>query len=67
MALAVPWPAAAGGSELVWDESALKLVGRIPFFVRKKARTNIETYARERGLLRIDESAVLAAREHVGG
>jgi light-independent protochlorophyllide reductase subunit B len=60
-------PAAAGGSELVWDESALKLVGRIPFFVRKKARTNIETYARERGLLRIDESAVLAAREHVGG
>jgi light-independent protochlorophyllide reductase subunit B len=54
-------------SELVWDESALKLVGRIPFFVRKKARTNIETYARERGLRRIDETAVLAAREHVGG
>jgi light-independent protochlorophyllide reductase subunit B len=57
----------AQASELVWDESALKLVGRIPFFVRKKARTNIETYARERGLARIDESAVLAAREHVGG
>jgi light-independent protochlorophyllide reductase subunit B len=57
----------AHASELVWDESALKLVGRIPFFVRKKARTNIETYARERGLARIDESAVLAAREHVGG
>lgn len=60
-------PAATGASQLVWDESALKLVGRIPFFVRKKARTNIETYARERGLARIDESAVLAAREHVGG
>jgi len=42
-------------------------VQRIPFFVRKKARTNIEVYARERGLARIDESAVLAAREHVGG
>jgi light-independent protochlorophyllide reductase subunit B len=59
--------APAEASELVWDESALKLVGRIPFFVRKKARTNIETYARERGLRRIDETAVLAAREHVGG
>jgi light-independent protochlorophyllide reductase subunit B len=59
--------AATAAAELVWDESALKLVGRIPFFVRKKARTNIENYARERGLARIDESAVLAAREHVGG
>jgi light-independent protochlorophyllide reductase subunit B len=59
--------AASTGTELVWDDSALKLVQRIPFFVRKKARTNIETYARERGLSRIDESAVLAAREHVGG
>ena len=58
-------PATPG--EAVWDDAALRLVGRIPFFVRKKARTNIETYARERGLTRIDESAVLAAREHVGG
>ena len=60
-------PAAASDTTLVWDDSALKLIGRIPFFVRKKARSNIETYARERGLARIDESAVLAAREHVGG
>jgi len=60
-------PLVASATELVWDDAALKLVGRIPFFVRKKARTNIETYARERGLARIDESAVLAAREHVGG
>jgi light-independent protochlorophyllide reductase subunit B len=60
-------PVTAPAGELVWDDGALRLVGRIPFFVRKKARTNIETYARERGLARIDESAVLAAREHVGG
>ena len=59
--------AVAGEATLVWDDAALKLVQRIPFFVRKKARTNIEAYARERGLLRVDESAVLAAREHVGG
>lgn len=57
----------AANPDLVWEDGALRLVQRIPFFVRKKARTNIETYARERGLARIDESAVLAAREHVGG
>jgi light-independent protochlorophyllide reductase subunit B len=63
---APPQPA-NGSAELVWDEGALKLVGRIPFFVRKKARTNIERYARDKGLSRIDESAVLAAKDHVGG
>jgi hypothetical protein len=35
--------------------------------VRKKARANIEKYARERGLRTIEESTVLAAREHLGG
>jgi light-independent protochlorophyllide reductase subunit B len=50
-----------------WDASAERLVGRIPFFVRKKARSNIETYARDHGIALIDEATVLAAREHVGG
>jgi len=50
-----------------WDDGAEKLVGRIPFFVRKKARTNIERYARDRAIAVIDEATVLAAREHVGG
>ena len=54
-------------SGLRWEPAAERLVGRIPFFVRKKARTNIETYARERGIAVIAESTVLAAREHVGG
>jgi light-independent protochlorophyllide reductase subunit B len=54
-------------SELTWDPSAERLVGRIPFFVRKKARSNIEKYARERSILLIDEATVLAARESVGG
>jgi light-independent protochlorophyllide reductase subunit B len=60
-------PAPVANGELMWEDAALRLIGRIPFFVRKKARTNIELYARERGITRIDESAVLAAREHVGG
>ncbi len=59
--------APAGMSAPRWDASAERLVGRIPFFVRKKARTNIEAYARERGVTLIDEATVLAAREHVGG
>ena len=62
-----PVAVAASAGTPTWDDSGLRLLGRIPFFVRKKARTNIETYARERGLTQIDESAVLAAREHVGG
>jgi light-independent protochlorophyllide reductase subunit B len=59
--------ASATSLDLTWDPNALRLLGRIPFFVRKKARANIETYARERGIATIDEAAVLAAREHVGG
>jgi light-independent protochlorophyllide reductase subunit B len=59
--------APAGSSELIWDDAALRLLQRIPFFVRKKARTNIESYARDRKIATIDEAAVLAAREHVGG
>jgi len=58
---------AAGGGELRWDPAAEKLLGRIPFFVRKKARTNIESYARERQIATIDEAVMLRAREHVGG
>jgi len=63
-------PVAAGGvapSEIRWDPAAEKLLGRVPFFVRKKARTNIEKYAREREIALIDEAVMLRAREHVGG
>jgi light-independent protochlorophyllide reductase subunit B len=57
----------AGVAALAWEPSAEKLMGRVPFFVRKKARANVEKFARERGLTVVDESAVLRAREHVGG
>jgi light-independent protochlorophyllide reductase subunit B len=64
---AVPAHDPALGDALVWDAAAEKLIGRVPFFVRKKARANVERYARERSLATIDESVVLRAREHVGG
>jgi light-independent protochlorophyllide reductase subunit B len=50
-----------------WDAAAERLLGRVPFFVRKKARANVEKYARERSLAVIDEAVMLRAREHVGG
>jgi light-independent protochlorophyllide reductase subunit B len=63
-----PLPVAAvPAGELHWDPAAEKLVSRIPFFVRKKARTNIEKYARDHAIATVDERTVLAAREHVGG
>ena len=65
-----PAPARAGGvavEEPRWDVAAEKLLGRVPFFVRKKARSNIERYARERNIALIDETVMLRAREHVGG
>jgi light-independent protochlorophyllide reductase subunit B len=50
-----------------WDAAAERLMQRVPFFVRKKARGNVEKYARERGIALIDEAVVVQAREHVGG
>jgi light-independent protochlorophyllide reductase subunit B len=64
-------PVAAGSvaaeEELRWDPAAERLLGRVPFFVRKKARANVEKYARERQIAVIDEAVMLRAREHVGG
>ncbi len=59
--------AAVETRELRWDPAAERLVSRIPFFVRKKARNNIEKYARDNAIPVVDERTVLAAREHVGG
>jgi light-independent protochlorophyllide reductase subunit B len=51
----------------IWDAAAERLLGRVPFFVRKKARANVEKYAREHDIATIDEAVLLRAREHVGG
>ena len=40
-------------SELVWDDEALKLLEKIPFFVRKVAKKKIEKTAVESGENRI--------------
>ena len=52
---------------IMWEAAAEKLIGRVPFFVRKKARANVERYAREHGLTTVTEGVLLRAREHFGG
>lgn len=32
-----------------WDEAALAMVGKAPWFVRKRAMRNVEEFAREKG------------------
>ncbi|NJP06624.1 MAG: ferredoxin:protochlorophyllide reductase (ATP-dependent) subunit B [Chloroflexaceae bacterium] len=50
-----------------WQPDAEAMMKKIPFFVRNKARRNIEQYARAQGYRVITTQIVLEAREHVGG
>jgi len=40
-------------SELIWDDDALKLLEKVPFFVRKVAKKKIEKTAVESGESRV--------------
>jgi len=50
----------------VWEPDAEKELGKIPFFVRGKARRNTERFARERGLTRITIETLYDAKAHFG-
>ena len=49
-----------------WTAAAEARLANIPSFVRPMARTGIERYARERGLLEVDETILDEAREFFG-
>lgn len=49
---------------LVWAEEAESELGKIPFFVRGKARRNTERYAREQGLTTISIATLYDAKAH---
>lgn len=51
---------------LVWSSDAEKELGKIPFFVRGKARNNTERFARERGLNEITLGTLYDAKAHFG-
>jgi hypothetical protein len=49
-----------------WTSAAEARLANIPEFVRPMARTGIERFARERGVLEVDERILDAAREFFG-
>jgi hypothetical protein len=60
-------PAPAGEPIPVrWTAAAEARLANIPAFVRPMARTGIERFARERGVVEVDEKILDAAREFFG-
>lgn len=65
VALVASGPAATVTAS-VWAAEAQKELGKIPFFVRGKARRNTENYAAERGLALITVETLYDAKAHFG-
>jgi light-independent protochlorophyllide reductase subunit B len=59
-------PANAAENAITWTEEAQKLLKSVPFFVRQKAKRNIEKYAQENSLTVITPEVVHKAKEHIG-
>jgi hypothetical protein len=49
-----------------WTAAAEARLANIPAFVRPMARTGIEQFARERGVMEVDDKILDAAREFFG-
>ena len=62
--VAVEAATAAWDGVPVWSPEGEKELGKIPFFVRGKARRNTETYAREHGVHVITVEALYDAKAH---
>ena len=61
---AAPEPVAP--ATLAWEPDAERELGKIPFFVRGKARRNTERFARERVLASISVETLYDAKAHYG-
>ncbi|MEL6869825.1 MAG: ferredoxin:protochlorophyllide reductase (ATP-dependent) subunit B [Pseudomonadota bacterium] len=57
---------AADDDEPVWLDDAEQELGKIPFFVRGKARRNTEKYARLQGVAKITVDTLYDAKAHFG-
>ena len=53
-------------SEIHWTPDAEKELGKIPFFVRKKARKNTEAFAALQGISAITKDTLYEAKAHYG-
>src|SRR5689334_1267485 len=63
-AAAVPPPPAAPAGPTGWAPEAEKELGKIPFFVRGKARRNTERYAAQQGIALISIETLYDAKAH---
>jgi light-independent protochlorophyllide reductase subunit B len=65
-AAAAPEPVAADAvaSEIAWTPEAQSELGKIPFFVRGKARRNTEQFAQQNGIALIRIETLYDARSH---
>jgi light-independent protochlorophyllide reductase subunit B len=61
-----PSPTADAPAVAVWAADAQKELGKIPFFVRGKARRNTERFALDRGLGTITVDTLYDAKAHFG-
>jgi hypothetical protein len=59
-------PAKSDSAGVRWTAGAEARLANIPEFVRPMARTGIERFAREKGVVEIDETILDAAREFFG-
>ncbi|MCC6764656.1 MAG: PCP reductase family protein [Deltaproteobacteria bacterium] len=56
----------AAPAAITWTSAALERLQRIPDFVRPRARSGIEKYARDKGLVEIDETVLDHAKDFFG-
>ena len=61
-----PEPAPIAVGPIRWAAEAEKEIGKIPFFVRGKARRNTERFAEERGLATVTVETLYDAKAHYG-
>jgi light-independent protochlorophyllide reductase subunit B len=61
---AAPAAQAVVAGPAAWTPEAEKELGRIPFFVRGKARRNTERFATERGISHITVETLYDAKAH---
>jgi light-independent protochlorophyllide reductase subunit B len=61
---AVATPAQAASNQATWSPEAEKELGKIPFFVRGKARRNTERFAQDLGVVTITVETLYDAKAH---
>jgi light-independent protochlorophyllide reductase subunit B len=61
---AVAVPAQAASNQAIWSQEAEKELGKIPFFVRGKARRNTERFAQDLGVATITVETLYDAKAH---